>query len=355
MTSVATVFPFGRESLNWVQQGGRPTRIGGMQRFMYRWQSYWFEHNLSLQRRLHPISISPFATDPVFILGLWRSGTTFLHDLLGVCPGLICPATWQCMNPSNFRLRPPPRVGKAMRRPMDGLVIDTFSPQEDEFALLALGAPSVYRGFFDPRRMEELAHWLDPDVWAVDRSINGMTPWREFLAGVAHGKEGRLLLKSPTHTFRIRALMKEFPGAAYVWLVRDPEEVLFSNRKMWVSMFRKYAFWEWDAAELDRFLMRAFHYAAHCLACAVSAMPKGRLVVVDFDRLTSAPVETIKALNRRLSLGAWDEMNSAVAHAAAGKSGYRKDTYIEAPPSVVRVAIDELRTAQHTALAEYGC
>lgn len=187
MSSAATVFPLGREALSWVRQGGRPTRIGGMQRFVYRWQSYWFERNLSLQRRLQPISISPLVSDPVFILGLWRSGTTFLHDLLGVCPGMICPVTWQCMNPSTFRLRPPPLAGKTALRPIDGFAIDTFSPQEDEFALLALGVPSVYRGFFDPRRMQELAQWLDPDVWAADSSAGWMAPWREFLAGVAHG------------------------------------------------------------------------------------------------------------------------------------------------------------------------
>jgi omega-hydroxy-beta-dihydromenaquinone-9 sulfotransferase len=321
---------------------------------LYRWQSYWFDRNLALQRRLHPTSTSRFAADPVFILGLWRSGTTFMHDLLGVSPALICPATWQCMNPSNFRLRAPPRLGKAVRRPMDAFTIDTFSPQEDEFAMLALGVPSVYRGFFDPRRLEELAHWLDPDAWTVEESGDWVTPWQEFLAGVADGKEGRLLLKSPNHTFRIRALMKEFPAAAYVWLVRDPEEVFLSNRKMWVSMFQQYAFWEWDSADLDRFLTRAFQYAAECLVCATTALPKERLVVVDFQRLTSAPVETIEALNRRLSLGAWDDMSTAVTQAAAGKSDYRQDTYTEALPSGVRVAIGELRTAQHAALGEYG-
>ncbi|OFZ97441.1 MAG: hypothetical protein A3H35_11845 [Betaproteobacteria bacterium RIFCSPLOWO2_02_FULL_62_17] len=50
-------------------------------------------------------------------------------------------------------------------------------------------------------------------------------------AGVAGGRAGRLLLKSPNHTFRIRALIEAFPGAAYVWAVRDPRQVFFSNRR----------------------------------------------------------------------------------------------------------------------------
>ncbi len=355
MNSAATVFPLGDEAFSWVQQGGRPTRIGLMQRFLYRWQCYWFERNLSLQRLLQPVSTSPLISDPVFILGLWRSGTTFLHNLLGVCPGMICPATWQCMNPSTFRLRPPPLVSKTVQRPMDGFSIDTFSPQEDEFALLALGAPSVYRGFFDPRRIEELAHWLDPDVWTARGSADWVMLWREFLAGVANGKKGRLLLKSPSHTFRIRALLKEFPGATYIWLVRDPEEAFFSNRKMWVSMFEKYALWEWETSRLDEFLRCSYYHAAQCLAYAASAVQKDRLVIVDFDRLMSNPSETIEDINRRLSLGVWSEMKIAVAQTAAGKAEHRKDTYPgeTLTPGLVN-AVDLLRAVQKTALASHG-
>jgi len=55
------------------------------------------------------------------------------------------------------------------------------------------------------------------------------TTFREFLAGVAGGRAGRLLLTSPNHTFRIRALIEAFPGAAYVWAVRDPRQAFLSN------------------------------------------------------------------------------------------------------------------------------
>jgi len=347
-----TVFPFGRETLLWFRQGGRPDRAGRWLRFLVRWQSFWFERNLALQRRLLP-PMSP-GTDPVFILGLWRSGTTFLHDLLGACPGMIYPATWQCMSPATFRLRQPPATNKAVARPMDGFTVDTFSPQEDEFALLALGIPSVYRGFFDPRRLDEVSQWLDPGAW-VGRSDGWMEAWRDFLAGVADRKTGRLLLKSPNHTFRIRALLEEFPDASYVWLLRYPEETFFSNRKMWVSMFERYAFWKWEAPQLDEFLGRAFMYAAQCLAYAAGIVPKDRLVVVDFDRLTSDPVETIRAVNRRLSLGSWDEMKNAVTRAAANKADYRKDAYPDQPltPGLMD-AIESLRAAQTAALASHG-
>ncbi len=348
-----TVFPFGREMLLWVREGGRPDRADRWQRFSVGWQSFWFERNLALQRRLPP-PISA-GTDPVFILGLWRSGTTFLHDLLGACHGMIYPATWQCMSPASFRFRSPPVAGNTVIRPMDGFTIDAFSPQEDEFALLALGVPSLYRGFFDPRRLAELAYWLKPDAWGGNHPEGWMDTWREFLAGVAHGKPGRLLLKSPNHTFRIRALIEAFPSAAYVWVARDPAEVFFSNRKMWLSMFRRYALWDWNVSELDTFLQQAFESAAQCLDYATGALPAKSLAVVDFARLTGAPVATADALNLHLRLGDREKYKLAIAEAAAGKAGYRVDTYDgHLLPSFVAAGLERLRIVQRAALSSHG-
>lgn len=346
------VFPLGRDALSWLRQGGRPTRGGWVQEFLYRWQGFWFERNLALQRRVRPLSV--VGMPPIFVLGLWRSGTTYLHDLMASCPGMICPATWQCMNPSTFRLRQPPSKSKVVTRPMDKFTIDAFSPQEDEFALLALGVPTVYRGFLDPRRLDEVSQWLDPDAW-VGRLDGWMQAWLNFLAGVADGKTGRLLLKSPSHTFRIRALMEAFPDAAYVWVVRDPAEVFLSNRKMWSSMFGQYALWNWEMSELDAFLQQAFESTARCLDYATRALPAERLAVVDFVRLTGAPAATTDAINLRLNLGDQDRAKSAKAKAAAGKAGYRADSYDgQTLPPQAALVLDRLRIVQQAALISHG-
>ena len=145
MTDRPTLIPVGGEMLSWLMYGGRMDSVDWRIRLQMRWQSFWFDRNISLQRKLRPAGASQM-NDPVFIMGLWRSGTTFMHELLGACPGLIWPATWQCMNPSSFNMQSPPKVSKSAIRPMDDFTVNTFSPQEDEFALLSLGVPSVYRG-----------------------------------------------------------------------------------------------------------------------------------------------------------------------------------------------------------------
>src|SRR5690242_21529265 len=84
------LFPMGRLALDWVLEGGKPQRGG---RWPYRWQQFWFEQNLRAQdARCTP---EPPLKPPVFILGMWRSGTTFLHELLDTSRTLHAPNTWQ--------------------------------------------------------------------------------------------------------------------------------------------------------------------------------------------------------------------------------------------------------------------
>ena len=348
------VLPVGSGTWSWIRQGGKPHRGSVTTALFYRWKSFWFERHLALQKSADQPAAAPLAP-PVFILGLWRSGTTFLHDLLSAGPGLIYPATWQCMSPASFRLRPPPAPGPAVQRPMDNFTIDALSPQEDEFALLALGVPSAYRGFLDPRRLPELARWLDPDAWGRDRPAGWLETWLQFLTGVTAGRTGRLVLKSPGHTFRIQAVADAFPASAVVWLVRDPTEVFLSNRKMWPAMFGQYALWDWDESVLDAFLATALTRAAECLQRATRLLPAGRLAVVPFDQLIRAPLDTVEAINRRLALGDAAELRAAAGRIATAKADYQAN--VHAPrelPETVRRAIGLLQSAQQAALASHG-
>jgi hypothetical protein len=320
---------------------------------MFRWQSLWFERNLAIQACLPRASV--LDQDPLFVLGLWRSGTTYLHELLSACPGLHSPSTAQCMNPASFRLRAPPGGEKSAGRPMDGLTIDTYSPQEDEFALLALGVPSAYRGFFDPRRLPELTHWLDPDNWAAGLPKGWAAKWIEFLLGVQAGATGRLVIKSPGHSFRINALPELFPRAAFIWLVRDPLETFFSNRKMWGAMLERYALWDWDTEMIDGFLGRAFECAAESLRRATILLPKERLVVMRFSELTGATVSTMQRANQRLTLGSWGGMEPPLTRIAGERAAYRPEAYEgRAAPDFVARAAGRLGSAQEAALSSHG-
>ena len=279
---------FGSRALaEWVRQGGAPARAPLGYGLRSRWHAHWFELNWRTQLERMPAGGRP--VDPVFILGLWRSGTTVLHELVNACGGWAAPQTWQCFHPSTCFLTGPP-ARAAVKRPMDQGVIAAEGPQEDEFALLLLGGLSIYRGLIDPRRLLECAD----TSWSDD--AGGLERWQEFVRGVAAGGGARLLLKSPGHTFRIPALRRLFPQARFIWIGRHPGEVLASNIRMWTAMMGVYALWDCPQDMVRRFLHAAVGACSRVLERCLAEMSREQMLWVDFEALQTDPARVLRQI-----------------------------------------------------------
>ncbi len=281
-----------RTLADWILGGGRLPRRHLRNSVRLRWHAYWFEQNWRTQSQRFAGSALP--GDPVFIVGLWRSGTTALHELLSACAHFTTPRTWQCFRPSTCFLTGPPREEAVAYRPMDRGRIGTHTPQEDEFALLLLGEPSAYRGFVDPRRLRDCGERL----WSG--SEGSLDRWQDFLRGLAATTVpgSRLLLKSPNHTFRLPLLRRLFPGAHFVWIGRHTGEVLASNTRMWRAMMDLYGLWECPPGALEGFLEDMVRAAAGVLGRCLEETTPDRLLWVDFEQLRREPRETLLCVLR---------------------------------------------------------
>jgi hypothetical protein len=280
---------FGARALaEWIRRGGRPARAPLGLGLRLRWHALWFELNWRTQ--LERLPRGDPQGDPVFIVGLWRSGTTVLHELVNACGGWLTPQTWQCFHPSTCFLTGAPAEAAAVKRPMDQGFIATRGPQEDEFALLLLGERSLYRGLIDPRRLLECgaASWSD--------GAGDLERWHEFVRGIAAGGSGRLLLKSPGHTFRIPALRKIFPRARFIWIGRHPGEVMASNVRMWTSMMSVYALWDCPGDVLQRFLREAARACSGVLEYCMAEMSREQMLWVDFEALQTDPERVLRQI-----------------------------------------------------------
>jgi omega-hydroxy-beta-dihydromenaquinone-9 sulfotransferase len=280
---------FGARALaEWIRRGGTPARAPLGYGLRLKWHALWFELNWRMQLERMPPG-GP-AADPVFIVGLWRSGTTVLHELVNACGGWVTPQTWQCFHPSTCFLTGPPAREAAVKRPMDQGLIAAQGPQEDEFALLLLGEPSLYRGLIDPRRL------LECGVESWSGSEGDLERWQQFVRGIAAAGVGRLLLKSPGHTFRIPTLRKLFPRARFIWIGRHPGEVLASNVRMWSAMMNVYALWDCPDDVLQRFLRDAMRACSGVLERCVAEMTLDQMLWVDFEALQTDPERVLRQI-----------------------------------------------------------
>jgi hypothetical protein len=259
-----------------------------------------------MQERLFGAQLDAVALEvPVFIVGHWRSGTTLLHELMALDQRLISPTTQQCFNPQSFLLSGKSRrAAAAVTRPSGDRMVSSDSPQEEEFALLCLGCTSPYEAFVFPRALDQLSALCDPvEFAALDRQRWAERLTRFLKAVTLACGPGRLLLKSPSNTFRISALRRLFPGAAFVHIVREPAPVIASTLDLWKSMWDRYALGSRpDDTHLRQAAILALLEMEKKLQDQLGACPAA-FITIRYEDLVARPYDTLGGVYAALNLG----------------------------------------------------
>lgn len=297
----------GRALAAWLKEGGRPEGGSRLDLWLYRWRAVWLESSFRLLGRTGP-AVAPFPFPEgeglVFVMGFWRAGTTLVHELLAQAPDCSVPCTWQCMDPSLLLHPGAPAKGGAVQRPMDQVTVTPESPQEDEFALMAMGVPSLYRGFLDPRRLPELEGLLESSRWATDGA------WVEtlkcFLAWCALPDRPRLVVKSPNHLFRFQALKARFPRARFLWVFRSSRDLWRSNLAMWRAMIERYALWRLPEGALECFLEKTLGAYADLLEGLLEEGALEGVPRLAFTALTADPEAQVRGMVEALGFPPWE-------------------------------------------------
>jgi len=344
----------GKELTRWLRLGGRPDQAPRPVIWLYRWRAFWLERSYNQLQKTGP-SAQEFAFPEgeglIFIQGFWRAGTTLFHELMSELPNCAAPRTWQCMDPSAM-LTPGGRPSgtETIQRPMDQVMITADSPQEDEFALMAMGVPSVYRGFLDPRRLPELKYLLDPFFW-TEADPSWLRTLEAFLAWCREPARKYLVVKSPNHIFRSPALAAHFPRARFAWILRDPMELWRSNLKMWRAMIARYALWMPHNRELEDFLEAALLAYSKILEDSYTKGSFRNQTAFSFEALVKDPAIELPSVIDRLGLGPWESMDDKLQDRMLAKPKESKAK--PAHPSEGPIALlNRLRELQEAILLE---
>jgi hypothetical protein len=195
------------------------------------------EHRLQLQqwRAVRPEIALERIDAPVVVIGMARTGTTIVHNLLAKDRRNRVPMTWEVDLP----FPPPeianrdddPRIDEVERRlaRVDQLIPDfkkmhpmgALHPQECVRILSNEFASMIFELTF---RVPSYRQWLhhDADLRSAYRGH------RRMLQHLQWRHPGRWILKSPCHLWHLDALMNEYPDAVLVQTHRDPLSILSS-------------------------------------------------------------------------------------------------------------------------------
>lgn len=268
--------------------------------------SWWLLHRLLLESSVAQTQISQ---PPIFIIGHWRSGTTLTHELMSLDPNLAYATNYDAFVPWHFLLsgklfKWPVKLLLPKQRPMDDMNIDVDYPQEDDFALMAMGAASYYRRLGFPEQQNAFIEFLDSQGLSEverDRLSNCISC---FYKALTYRSNRQLVLKSPPHTARIRLLLELFPDAKFVHISRHPYKVVPSTMRLWAISDKIHGFHppKYTDDELMEHVAQAKTALYDAYARDRSLLPSHQLVEISFESLLADPAATIEHVYNRLQL-----------------------------------------------------
>jgi hypothetical protein len=269
---------------------------------------------------------------PIFVIGHWRCGTTLLHELLVLDERFTYPTSFACFAPSHFLLSekfadPWLNFLLPSHRPMDDMTIGWNSPQEDEFALCNLGAPSPYLTMAFPNHPPQCQEYLTPEGMPAADLERWQRIFVRFLKQITFRTSKRIVLKSPPHTARVKLLIELFPDARFVHIVRNPYTVFASTVNLWKRLYEGQGLQKPRFEGLEEFVLETFLRMHQKLDEARSLVPASRFYELRYEDLVADPVGQLRALYQRLELGDFEPVAPAIAEYQAARADYKTKRY----------------------------
>lgn len=282
------------------------------------------------QLQAHALSDQPVRS-PIFITGMPRSGSTFLHELLVQDPALRAPRVWEVMSPANsaqpdkgwrdlrvwraawslwwFR-RLAPQVDAVYpmraRTPQECIVIHSYTFLSEEF-MCTFHLP----GYHDFLRSSDLrpAYAWEKRFLQLLQSSRPAAQW---------------VLKSPDHVRGLEALFSVFPDALIVQTHRSPLDSLRSAIQLTEVLQRFYArppSREWlaetEAKSLAWRMDRLIQFRDQHPELA------DRFVDVNYSDLTADPLSVVMRIYRHFKMPLSSGTIERMSRLAERRSAYK--------------------------------
>lgn len=272
--------------------------------------------------------------DPVFIIGHWRSGTTYLHNLLSLDERLGFVSTFHAYIPGIFlsseHIFKPILVSSLPdRRPMDQVIMGADLPQEDEYSIGGLSPYSYYHGWCFPRNMQLYNRFVCLD----DVTEKEVKEWKKIysylLKKVTLYRGGkRLVLKNPANVARIKPLLEMFPDATFIHISRNPYTLYFSMMKFMRLVIPLYCVQSPPSIEeIETTMMELYVRMYEKYLKERTLIPPGHLVEVKYEDFIADPLQVMERIYAQIDIGDFEASKPAFRDYVASQREYEPDTY----------------------------
>lgn len=271
---------------------------------------------------------------PVFILGHWRSGTTFVHNVLSGDPRYGYCTTYQTVFPhlmlwgTGF-FKTCTKFFMPSHRPTDSAELGPDLPQEEEFALVNMMPYSFYNFWFFPRNTAFYRdrYLLFNSITEQERQVFKENLDKLIRISLHCQHKSVFLSKNPPHTGRIKTLLEMYPDAKFIYLVRNPYTVFESTRNFFKNIIHSLQLQNISDSQLETDILGTYMGLFRKYESEKGLIPAGNLVEVRFEDFEKDPVAMAQEMYSRLSISGFEGARSGMEKYVIDHKGFKKNRY----------------------------
>ena len=285
----------------------------------------WLSTRLQVMEWLkrHPEIEDQEVKAPMFIVGLPRSGTSILFELLAQDPDVGVPLMWEALQPC-----PPPEAAtytRDARIEFADAVFTQWNRVAPEFAAMhemrgdiPAECGLIMAGSFISDHVGSLHQTPSYAMWCAEadylpayqyhRKVLQVLQWRNPRA--------RWLLKAPEHQVHLKTLLNVYPDARIVQTHRDPIQCMASTTSLMGTLYHMRSDQPFNAAMFENILMgeaTAQRLEKVMDQRASGLIPAGNIADSRYQDLIDDPIGNIESLYRHFNLALSDQARAAMS------------------------------------------
>ncbi len=284
---------------------------------------------------------------PIFIVGMPRSGSTFLHELLAQDEALRAPRVWEVMSPEH--------AAHPDRGWRDGRVwhaawclwwFRRLAPRADAVYPMRARTPhecvAIHSFTFHSEEFVSTCHVPNYEKFLRSADLRPTYAWQKnFLAYLQCGRPARRwILKSPDHVRGLDALFANFPDALIIHTHRNPLDSLRSSIQLTEVLHRLYG----RPQSRDKLAERE----AQNLAWGATRMIQfrdehpelaNRFIDVNYSEIAADPMTVVRRLYQRFEMPLTQRKADAMHRLARNRSVYKGRRTV---PTVTELGLDRI-------------
>jgi hypothetical protein len=252
--------------------------------------------------------------DPLFVLGYYRSGTSYLQQCLVqddrfgyhtnfqmVLPEVMLTSERTLLPVFDFICRLFHIKDSVHRVPLSF----RFPGEEDAAMTTYIDPRGAQWGYFFPKKMNEQFRKY---VLFENISQSEIEAWKQsfiFLIkkiSIANNQR-QLVLKSPPNTARIKELISVFPDAKFIFIHRNPYQVYSSNKRFWEVLQKTYALQGTRSVDVNGVILDTYSQMMRRYLNEKNKVPPGQLTEIAYDDFIQNPVTCLRTAYSALNIG----------------------------------------------------